>query len=446
LGNWESIVADSGRKRASVYTLGCRLNQAETAIIAEGLREAGYTLVPFGDPAELGIINTCTVTAEADAKSRKMVRAFIRKNPQAFVAVVGCYAELAYQTIALIEGVDLIVGNREKLNVLDYVAEGRKAAPIIVHDPLAKGSFQDMDFTIEVHGTSALSRRANLKIQDGCDSMCAYCLVPYARGRPRSRDIDNLLEEARCLIERGVRELVLTGVNVGRYEFRGQTLVDVIDRLDAIDGLARIRISSVEMSYIPEALFGLMEDPTHALVPFLHVPLQSGSDMVLKRMNRRHTAADFRSFVGQAHEAVHGLCIGTDILVGMPGETEEDFNKTCRILEETAIAYAHVFRYSQRPGTPAAHFPDKVDPKVLKHRSARARQISAEKRRRFHEQYLGKTLDVLFEQAKDGQWAGYTGNYIRVAVCSGENLANCIRPVVLERPCGARVLGRLCDG
>jgi len=210
-------------KRASVHTLGCRLNQSESALIVEQLEAAGYQIVPFGQPASLGIINTCTVTGEADAKSRQLVRSFIRKNPDAYTAVIGCYSQMGYKALLEIEGVDLIVGNQEKLNVLDYVAAGKNHAPLVVRDRIDRG-----DFTIELAGGRPFTRRANLKIQDGCDFMCSFCVIPFARGRARSRAMDNLLDEARHLVARGAKEIVLTGVNVGAYGFQDMTIVDVV--------------------------------------------------------------------------------------------------------------------------------------------------------------------------------------------------------------------------
>jgi len=429
------------KKTASLYTLGCRLNQAETALLAERLRAAGYALVPFGAPAHLGIIHTCTVTAEADAKSRKAVRAFIRKNPEAFVAAIGCYSEVAREHIAQIPGVDLIVGNCRKLDLLDYVTDTKNETPRVVLGPIEGG-----DFTLPVCGDSRVTRRANLKVQDGCDAKCSYCVVPLARGTSRSRETDNLIEEARNLVARGAKEIVLTGVNVGAYQFQGSALSDVIERLNTINGLERIRISSIEMTQAPEAVFDWMNDPDHTLVPFLHIPLQSGSDAVLKRMNRPYAAADFYAFLERAAAAVSDLCVGTDVLVGFPGETDADFDATCRLVEDTCIAYAHAFTYSARPGVPAAHFPDPVDPRVIRGRGECVRRLSAGKHRRFLERYIGKTRSVLFETVEDGRWAGYTDNYIRVAACSAEDLTNEIRSVLLEEPRGRVMAGRILDG
>ena len=300
-------------------------------------------------------------------------------------------------------------------------------------------------FSLPVRGSEPVTRRCNLKIQDGCDSYCSYCVVPFVRGPSRSRCLENLVEEAERLTSRGAREIVLTGVNIGNYDHEGRNVVDVVDRLNAIPGLARVRVSSIELVGIPEGLFERMDDPHHALVPFLHIPLQSGSDTVLARMNRRYTAADFLSFTAKARESVRDVCVGTDVLVGMPGESREEFEDTCRVIEESPVAYAHVFAYSPRPGTAAEGFPDRVDPRTAHDRSVAVRRLSETKWGAFRDKYLGKTCAVLFESRTRGRWTGYTGNYVRVGVCCDDELTNNLRQVVLDRREGEWVLGRLAD-
>jgi len=431
-------MAKTAQKRAAVHTLGCRLNHAETRLIAERLEDAGYAVVPFGEPADLCVINTCTVTAEADAKSRKAIRAFLRKNPRARCAVVGCYAQLAAETLAEIDGVDLILGSRHKLDVLDYLAPAKQPKPVVAANGLPEG-----DFTIDTSGRAPRAQRANLKIQDGCDGACSYCVVPRARGAPRSREFDDLTAEARLLAGRGAKEIVLTGLNVGAYDHAGKGVLDAVDRLNAIEGLRRIRMSSIELHTIPEGLLDRMQAPDHALVPFLHVPLQSASNRVLALMRRRYQAEDFRAFCERAAKAVPDLCIGTDVLVGFPGETEADFQDTCDCLSDTPVAYAHVFKYSERDGTTAADLPGKVDPATARERSEAVRRLSSRKHREFQERFLERSLDVLFERQEEGRWAGYTGNYLRVAVCSGEDLENELRPTRLEEARGTYVWGCL---
>lgn len=424
-------------KRASLHTLGCRLNQSETNILAEKLTEAGYDLVPFGEEADLAIVNTCTVTHEADAKSRKLVRQFIRKNPGAYTAVIGCYAQMGAKALAEIPGVDLIIGNQEKLNVLDYVAAGKNDAPLIVRDRIERD-----DFEIEFSGVGVpLHRRANLKVQDGCDFMCSFCIIPFARGRARSRALDNLLAEARSLVERGARELIITGVNIGTYDWEGRTLIDVIDALNGIPGVARLRISSIEPTTIPAPLFEWMRDPQHALVPYLHIPLQAGSDRVLGLMRRKYTRAEFLEFIHRAHEAVPGIGIGTDIMVGFPGEREADFEETLDVLVNSPLFYAHVFKYSERNGAASARMAEKSDPQAANSRSAHLRKASAAKTAAFAEAHIGQSLPVLFEQPEHGYWTGYTENYLRVAARSNDDLENRICTVRIESLQGDMLFG-----
>ncbi len=423
-------------RRAAIHTLGCRLNQSESGILMDLLRREGYEIVPFGEPADLGIVHTCTVTREADAKSRQLIRSFIRANPQAYTAVIGCYAQTGYRALAGIDGIDLICGNQEKLNLLDFVAQGKNATPLIVRDRLQRD-----DFTIAFAGDAPMERRANLKIQDGCNFMCSFCVIPFARGRSRSREISNLLEEARALVQRGAKELVLTGVNLGCFNYEGLDIADVVNRLNALPGLRRIRISSIEPTTIPEALLECMAAPDHALVPYLHIPLQSGSDHVLGLMKRKYTRREFTDFLDEANRRVPGLCIGTDIMVGMPGETEADFEETCAVLRDSPLAYAHVFKYSERDGTASQRIPDKVDPKTANRRSARVRRLSAQKRHTFYQRYLGTSVEVLFEQEQDGWWDGYTGNYVRVAARSTKRLRNELGRVRLERIHGDVAIG-----
>ena len=425
-------------KRAALHTLGCRLNQSETRILEEKLAADGYVIVPFHEAADLGVINTCTVTREADAKSRKSIRGFIRRNPEAFVAVIGCYSQVGASEIAAIDGVDLIVGNQEKLNVLDFVGDGKLKPPLIVRDRIDRD-----DFTIEVDGLGESTRRANLKIQDGCDFMCSFCVIPFARGRARSRDFENLLDEARMRVDRGAKEIVLTGVNIGTYANSGRRIVEVVDALDAIAGLHRIRISSIEPTTAPHALLERMRDTNHRLVPYLHIPLQSASNAVLKTMRRLYTREDYLDFIETAAGAVPDLCIGADIMVGMPGETESDFEATAALLSESPLSYAHVFKFSERKGTAATRMGDRVSAEEMNRRSATLRSISARKLRAFHERHRGRVLTVLFEHEDHGHWTGYTENYIRVALRTDAILRNCSVDVEVGESAGEFVHGHL---
>lgn len=399
------------QRRAALTTLGCRLNQSETHILSEKLREAGYRIVPWGNAADLGIINTCTVTRLADAKCRQVIRNFIRDNPDAYTAVVGCYSQMGARELANIPGIDLIVGNQEKTQVLDYIGDGvRNAQPVIVRERIDRE-----DFSIQWAGERPFNKRANLKVQDGCDFMCSFCIIPFARGRARSRQWDDLLAEARSQAARGVRELILTGVNIGTYDNGGRSIVAVCDALNELVGIDRIRISSIEPTTVPEALFQRMADPEHALLPFLHLPLQSGCDRTLQRMRRRYTVTEWEAFIALARRYVPDLYVGTDVMVGFPGETDAEFEASCQVLLRNRIAFAHVFTYSEREGTLAEKW-EPVPVPIRQHRSARLRALSQRLRRDWQTAHLGQTLPVLFEDPREGTSPGLTDHYIRVVV------------------------------
>lgn len=426
------------QKKATVHTLGCRLNQSESHIIREKLEEAGYRYVPFGEKADLAVINTCTVTREADAKSRQAIRQFIRKNPGAFTAVLGCYSQMGAKDIAEIAGVDLIIGNQNKLSFLDYVGHGKNERPLIVRDRIDKN-----DFSISFAGDLPFEKRANLKIQDGCNFMCSFCVIPFARGRSRSRDYKNLIQEAQSLVERGVREIVLTGVNIGTYNNHDCDILSIVDHLNILSGLLRIRISSIEPTTVPEALLDRMADPEHILLPYLHIPMQSGSDKILQLMRRKYAICDFVKFINNAANNVPNLCIGTDILTGFPGEGEKEFDETCQVFLDNPFAYCHVFTYSERKGTPAIRESEIVPVSERNRRGAFLRKLNSKRRYNYYESYLGKTMEVLFEDKRQGIWPGYTGNYIRVVSDTSQDLRNRLARVHLEKISADYVEGSL---
>ncbi len=396
-------------KRASVCTLGCRLNQSEGIALEGKLREAGYEVVPFGEPAELGVVNTCTVTNEADAKSRNAIRRFSQKNPGAITVVVGCYSQISANEVAMVDGVDYVIGNHDKLNFLDYLSEDKPEVPVVVRERINRE-----DFSIGMVGEAQFEQRANLKIQDGCDFMCSFCIIPFARGRARSRDWQDLLMDAKQMIEKGVRELVLTGVNLGTYQSEGLDFLGMINGLSELEGLGRLRISSIEPTTIPEELFPLMADCSHPLMPYLHVPMQAGCDRTLSRMKRRYRYEEFFDFLNRASFAVPDLCVGTDLMVGFPGETENDFSETCDAFLNGPFSYCHVFTYSEREGTPAASALDHVPMQERRRRSAHLRRLSASKRMSFHRQYRNREMRVLLENPKNGSYFGYTDHYLKV--------------------------------
>ena len=423
---------EMAEKRASVRALGCRLNQYEALSMESTLKSNGYEIVPFGEAADIGVINTCTVTNEADAKSRSVIRKFIRENPDAITVVVGCYSQISANEIAMIEGVDYVIGNRDKMNFLHYVGNQKNENPVIVRDRISRE-----DFTIGFVGDTPYQQRANLKIQDGCDFMCTFCVIPFARGRARSRGWANLMEEAESMIQAGVQEIVLTGVNLGTYHSDSRNFLGLVSALSALPGLKRLRISSIEPTTIPEEIFSMMADADHCLMPYLHVPMQSGCDEVLKKMRRKYQLPEMKEFFDRAVAQVPDLCVGTDLLVGFPGESEEEFERTCDTFWQFPFHYCHVFTYSERDGTPAAKIENQVPMSERRRRSGELRRLSASKRMTFHEAHIGKELRVLIENPKDGKFSGYSDNYVRVVMREGfEKLANRISvvEVVESRP------------
>lgn len=415
-------------------------------MLTSSLRQAGYAVVPWGEAADLLVLNSCTVTSVADAKGRQWLRSVRRRHPQALVAVVGCYAQTDGDALAAAGLADVVVGNGRKLALADILMEqqmeqqaARQAVapdasaaadlPLVLREPIPRTAF-----TLEHFAASDAGTRGHLKVQDGCDFMCSFCIIPVARGRARARTLDNLLAEAEALAASGVQELVLTGVNLGTYAHEGRTLTDVVDALDGVAGVARLRISSIEPTTVDPGLLARMADPAHSLVPYLHLPLQSGAASVLAEMRRRYSPDDYRAFAEQALGQVPDLCLGTDVMVGFPGETDADFAQTRALLAGLPVAYAHVFPYSPRPGTRATRLAEPVPPALRNRRAAELRQLSDSLRRRFHQGHMGRVLPVLFERGRAADQAvGLTPNYIRVQVAHHDPaaLAGRILPVRL---------------
>lgn len=427
--------------RASLHTIGCRLNQAETAVLSGQLRSRGYDLVEFGQRTDLFVLNTCSVTESAEADCRSLIRKIRRASPDAFVAVTGCYAQTGVDVLRKMEGIDLIVGTQQKMDLPRYLTSlERRPAPEVLH---TRTIGRD-DFTIEGVGEYQ-ETRANLKIQDGCNFMCSFCLIPFSRGHERSRLMDDLVREAEGLVARGHHELVITGVNVGRYEDAGRSLVDVVRSLEVLPGLDRIRISSIEPTTVSDELLELMAGPSK-LCRYLHVPLQSGDDGLLQAMNRRYAAREYAAFIEKAARTVPDLGLGTDLMVGFPGESDEAFANTRALAADLPFAYFHVFSYSPRRGTAAVRLPDMVPSSTVKARSEELCALSRAKRLSFYHRYLGRTVTVLFERRNSGGLlTGLTGNYIRVGVPTTDDLSNHIRPVRLDGAMDGLALGTLVE-
>lgn len=428
--------------RASLHTLGCRLNQAETAVLGERLRRDGYRLVAFGEPTDLLVLNTCSVTEDAERTSRYLIRKTLKHSPQAFIAVTGCYAQTGPDGLKKQTGIDLIVGNQYKLDLPNFLPPSdrlqKHAAPVVHRTK----TIAPEDFELPEYGAPD-STRAPLKIQDGCSTMCSFCLIPFARGRERSRLLDDLLREAGFLASQGVREIVLTGVNIGQYAQAGADLCAVIARLETIPGLERIRISSIEPTTVTDQLLELMASSSK-LCPYLHIPLQSGDDGILAAMNRSYSAQDYVSLVERAVSKIPNLGLGTDIMVGFPGEDEAAFANTLKLATELPFAYFHVFPFSPRPGTAAVKLANPVSVTHMKKRTAILTSLSQAKRLAAHDRYIGKTVGVLFEAGHhDGFVVGTTANFLRVAVPARSELTNQLHPVTITAASERWAVGHL---
>jgi len=413
--------------KVAVETLGCRLNQAESAVFTRQFLSRGYEFVPESTDADLCIINTCNLTLQATAKCRRLIRSIIRRNPDVCIAAVGCYAQTASDELQGIAGLDYIVGTSEKMRLPEIIPSPVKMPePVVVRSKATRHGF-----TIDEAGYYPLHTRANLKVQEGCNFVCAFCIIPKSRGPARSRDLDDIVREAKVLVGEGHREFVITGVNVGTYDDNGRTLDHVLDALEEIDGLDRIRLSSIEPTTIADGIVRRMEAGTK-LCPYLHVPLQSGDDRVLSRMRRKYTAAEYRTFMDDALDRVPGIGFGTDVIVGMPGEDEAALENTARLIDEFPFTNIHVFSFSAREGTSAFTMSDAVSPEVIAERSRILHRLADRKRRAFYESQIGEQHRVLFEERDAaGRWIGFSDNYVKIAV-EGDSLANHIGRVVVH--------------
>ncbi len=404
-------------RTAAFHTLGCKLNFAETSTIARQLTDAGYEKVSFDEKANVYVINTCSVTENADRECKLHVKRAMKANPEGLVVIVGCYAQLKPEEISQIEGVDLVLGAKEKFNILSYLDDLEKSENEgIVHSC----EIEETDFFIGSYSIGDRTR-AFLKVQDGCDYKCTYCTIPLARGISRSDTIENVLKNAKEIAARDIKEIVLTGVNIGDYgkgEFGNKrhehTFLDLISELDQVEGIERIRISSIEPNLLKDESIELVSK-SKSFVPHFHIPLQSGSDDLLKKMKRRYLTKLYNDRVNKIREVMPHAAIGVDVIVGFPGETEERFMETYNFLNELPITYLHVFTYSERENTEAAEMDGVVPVSERKKRNKMLRILSEKKKMAFYQTQLGKTLPVLWEhENKDGKMFGFTENYVRV--------------------------------
>jgi len=417
------------------YTQGCKLNFSETSTISRQLTKEGYQKVDFKEVADIYVINTCSVTENADKKCKRLVSSALKTSPNAFIVVVGCYAQLNPELISKIDGVDLVLGATEKFKLNHYLNDLSKKEYTEIHSC----EIDDANFFVDAYSIGDRTR-SFLKVQDGCDYKCTYCTIPLARGISRSDKLENVLNNAKAISEKGIQEIVLTGVNIGDYgkgEFGNKkhqhTFLDLINNLDKIEGINRLRISSIEPNLLKNKTIEFVAN-SKVFVPHFHIPLQSGSDYILKKMKRRYLTELFVDRVNAIKSLMPHCCIGVDVIVGFPGETEEHFLKTYNFLKELDISYLHVFSYSERANTEAAEMNNIVDKGIRHKRSKMLRVLSTKKKRYFYEQQKGSVRTVLFEgENKDGWMYGFTENYIRVKSSFKNEWINQLMPIKLNK-------------
>lgn len=420
------------------HTLGCKVNSYETEAIWQLFKAAGYERVDFEqEDADVYVINTCTVTNTGDKKSRQVIRRAIRRNPDAIIAVTGCYAQTSPKEIAEIPGVDIIVGTQGREKLIEYVNRIRKErAPINAVGNIMKArEFEELDVPSFTDRT-----RASLKIQEGCNNFCTFCIIPWARGLMRSRKPESVLAQARKLVEAGYLEIVLTGIHTGGYgeDLEDYNLARLLADLHQVEGLKRIRISSIEASQITDEVLDVIRN-SDRIVRHLHVPLQAGDDDVLKRMRRKYTTAQFSEKMAKVREALPGVALTTDVIVGFPGETEEQFENSYRFIQKIGFAEMHVFPYSMRTGTPAARMPNQIPEEVKHQRVAKLLELNKELQLAYSSQFVGEVLEVIpersYKEAPDsGQIMGYSDNYLNVVFPGDESMIGKICKVRLDEP------------
>lgn len=427
-------------KKVAFLTLGCKVNTYESEAMLKLFCDAGYESVDFKEQADVYVINTCTVTNTGDSKSRQMIRKAIRQNPQATVCVVGCYSQVASQEVAKIEGVGVVLGTQFRNRIVEFVEEYQKTHQTVIHvaDVMKLSHFEDLDIDEFTKNT-----RAFLKIQDGCNNFCTYCIIPYARGRIRSRDKESVFKQAQKLVDHGFVEIVLTGIHTAGYgqDFDNYSFYDLlVDLTTKVKGLKRLRISSIEMSQITHEIIDLIAT-SPIIVDHLHIPIQSGCDKILKKMNRHYTTDEFASKMKELKEKLPTLSITTDVIVGFPGETDEDFESTYQWIKEMHFNQLHVFPYSPRQGTPAAKMKDQVDGNVKHQRVKALMDLSHQLLHEFASQQIGQTLNVLIEEADGDYMIGHASNYLKVKTKLPLDSVGHIYPVFIEECQDTELIG-----
>ncbi len=417
----------STQGRVAFHTLGCKLNFSETSTLARQFAESGYSRVEMEDAPDVLVINTCSVTEQADKKCRNIVSRAVRSNPSVFVAVVGCYAQLKPEEIAAIPGVDMVLGAGQKFNLVEHVKQHKQLSEPLIH----VGEIKDVkDF---IPSFSAGDRtRTFLKVQDGCNYFCAFCTIPLARGRSRSASLGQTIEQAKKAIDAGAKEIVLTGVNIGDYGTQhGTTLLSLIEELDAMAGVERFRISSIEPNLLSNEIIDFVAQ-SDKFMPHFHIPLQSGSDEILRAMRRRYRTDLYRERVDRIMSAMPDACIGVDVITGFPGESDERFDETRNFLLELPVSYLHVFTYSERDNTTALRIADIVPQEIRNRRTVELRMLSDKKKRAFYERFADSTQHILWEASQDeGLMYGFSENYLKVSQPWNAQHVNKITPMRL---------------
>lgn len=414
-------------RKVAFYTLGCKVNQYETEAMEELFEKRGYEIVDSNEDADIYVINTCTVTNLGDRKSRQFIRRAKKANVNSIVAAVGCYSQVAPEEVEAIEGVDIVIGTTDRNRIVDLCEEAKDKNKKINVVKSIKGhkEFENLNIADLKSKT-----RAYIKIQEGCNQFCSYCIIPYARGPIRSRDLEDILIESKKLSNAGFKEVILTGIHVTSYgkDLHDLTLIDVIEEISKIEGIERIRLSSIEPTFIDEEFMRRAVN-SKKLCDHFHLSLQSGSDTVLKRMNRKYTTSQYKDIVNLIRKHMPDAGITTDVIVGFPGETDEEFEETYNFVKDIHFSRIHVFKYSPRKGTPASRFKNQIHGNIKHERSERLILLGEELMRTFNENYFGKTLPVLFEEREKGFMEGYTTNYIRVKVQAEDEIRGKILPV-----------------
>ena len=426
-------------KKVAFISLGCKVNQYETNAMSQEFIENGYDVVEFTDVADVYIVNTCTVTNIADRKSRQMLRRVKEINPEAVLVACGCYAQVGKEELEKIDDIDLIIGNNEKKDIVEIIENYQNEKNAIISDVMHQREYVEFGTTTYTEKT-----RAVVKIQDGCDRFCSYCIIPFARGRVRSRKIENIISEVEQIVDNGMQEIVITGIHIASYgkDFNYEiTLIDLLEELNKIDGLKRIRLGSIEPTIITEEFVSRLAK-LDKICDHFHLSLQSGCDETLRRMNRRYTCEEFEDGTKLLRKAFPNAALTTDVIVGFPGETDDEFNATYEFLKKIAFYKMHIFKYSQRKGTKAAVMPNQIDGSIKEQRSKVLLGLSDENEEKYNSEYVGKIVEVLFEEKDGDYYKGHTKNYIEVWA-KGDNLENKIVNVKVEKNDRMHLIGSI---